>query len=177
MQDWSDPKKWWMDLLKSILSWAILAIIGYFSLGYLEEQRILRIHKLNVDYSTTLNSLLKFSEACDEFIFQSQVISTETYKNDYKGKNPRLRVRELEDEFQYLLFYMQYFRDFHEGVSLAKELDDILARCAAIQEIVKSNESFADDYDWSTFDSHIAKIRSDKKAVIDSIRMYLLDKN
>ena len=39
MAPWSDSKKWWLDLLKSVLGFAIASLVGYFAIDRVREAR------------------------------------------------------------------------------------------------------------------------------------------
>lgn len=95
-KEWSDSKKWWMDLAKSAVSFTFAAFVSLFLIGRLQEARVLEKARGDAFYSARLEALEEFREASVGYDLAAHTAYTELYQWDRSPKSEAMLAYEQD---------------------------------------------------------------------------------
>lgn len=93
---WSDAKKWRMDLAKNAVSFSVAAVLSLFVLDRVQEQRAQDKARADSFYSTRLKSLEDFRTATVAYDLAAHIAYTDLYEWKTRIKTPAMLRYEQE---------------------------------------------------------------------------------
>lgn len=135
MSEWSDAKRWWAGLIKSILSFAIAAWLGFSFACRLEDERQKESFKWQAIYGVKVEVLRSFEQESKKYILAGHDAIREYAcdKNRYTSKI----IEQWEDERFDALKIAKESLEFWFASSEHEALTDALNHFAAAQDAIK----------------------------------------
>jgi len=94
--DWSDLKKWRMDLLKSGITFTIAALASVFVIDHIQEQRIQNKAKADAAYTTRLKALADIRLATVQYDAAADAAFADLFQWSDRVKTPAMVRYEQE---------------------------------------------------------------------------------
>lgn len=134
MSEWSDSKKWWADLLKSIVAFAVVAFLTFTFLNKLEDARQKANFKWQANYGIKVQVLRSFEQESKKYMLVGYDAMREytCSKTRYTSKI----IEEWEDERYDSLKIARESLEFWFSSSDQKSLSDAIKNFKTAQNAI-----------------------------------------
>jgi hypothetical protein len=96
--EWSDSKKWKMDLVKSAITFSVAALISLFLIDFVQEQRIQKKARADAEYSARLKALDEFRSTSVHYDAAAHAAFADLFEWKVRLKTPAM-VRYEQDAY------------------------------------------------------------------------------
>lgn len=165
MNKWSDSKQWWMDLIKSVIAFAIVAFFTFLFINKLEDSRQRENFKWQAKYGAKIEALRSFEDEARRFILFSYYAMREYTCGSTRHTSKTIEVWEVEriDTLKIKLDSVKYWFNVSSEKSLFSAIDNYIKSMQNIvnfkdhlylTECSESNTwqvKHAQDQEWEVF--------------------------
>ena len=148
--EWSDAKKWQMDLLKSGITFTIAALVSLFLIDHIQERRVANKAKADAAYSARLKALADIRLATVRYDAAADAAFADLFQWSQREKTPAMVRYEQEA-------YPQWLAAVETAVHLFPQ------QSPEISKLVAAAQKRHSIYDW------LVDERLDSKEVTKSV--------
>ena len=122
---WSETKKWWMDLIKWTVTFFLGALLSYFIVDKLEDQRLQKRAKEDASFRLKLSSAQEFQRALASYDVAAVSAYTELYQWKGKLKTPAMEWYERQAYAGWIIAIEDIEKRFASDKSIQQAISEL----------------------------------------------------
>ena len=123
--EWSETKKWWMDLLKWTVTFFVGALLSYCVVDRLEDQRLRERARADASFRLKLSSAQEFQRALVSYDVAAVSAYTDLYQWKGKLKTPAMVWYEREAYAGWIIALEDLEKRFASNTAIMQAVSDL----------------------------------------------------